>query len=62
MHPLYPTARAGKMPALQSTNEIKDELIEILEEKLAKLKNDEPYAVVAIEAYERVINDLLGDN
>jgi hypothetical protein len=39
-----------------------DELIEILEEKLAKLKREEPHALVAIEAYERVINDLLGDD
>lgn len=39
----------------------KDEMLEYLEEKVAKIRKKEPYAVNAIEAYERVINDILGD-
>ncbi len=41
-----------------STNEI----IEFLESRLAKYKEDEPYAHNTFAAYEYVINDLLNED
>lgn len=40
----------------------KEEVIEFLEKRLAKLKKDEPGAFNAIARYEGVINDLLNEN
>lgn len=37
----------------------KEEIVEFLEERLAKYKKEEPYAVNIHMAYETVINDIL---
>lgn len=39
----------------------KDEVIEYLQERVDKLKRDEPYATTPIEAYERVIQELVDE-
>lgn len=39
----------------------KDEVIQFLEERLAKVRAEEPHAVNCIAAYEYVINDIAGD-
>ena len=40
----------------------KDEVIELLENRLAEIKDKEPGAFNAIAAYESVINDLMGED
>ncbi len=40
----------------------KDEIVAFLDEKLAKIKKDEPHAFSIINSYEAVINDVMSEN
>lgn len=50
------------MTKADSVGTFSDEIVEFLEDRLAKLRKQSPGAWNAIASYESVINDILGED